>query len=485
MIPREQKWIVAFVYVLALFMTLLDQTITNTALPTLARIYGASASDIAWVATSFLISAAVCIPMSGWLGDRFGTKRTFAVALVIFTIGSLCCGIADSIGGLVAFRILQGIGGGLLTPVGATMLLRAFPLAERARASSLITVPAVVAPALGPVVGGYLVEYQTWRWIFLINIPLGILAFVITVVGLHEARVGATAPLDLPGFCLAAAGLATFVYGLSEVGARGFGDARVLTFGGLGLVLLALFVAAERRAAHPLIDLRLFREPLFAASNLVLLFVQGGFFGITFLLPQLLQAERGFSPLAAGLVGCTTALGIVGGSPLVGRLYPAVGPRRLIMGGMALAALAALSLRLVGLDTATWLIRGQVFLLGVAFALVFVPLQTAGFARIIPAQIGRASAAYSTVRQVATSLGVALLATVLSSRLGAYGATLGEPATRLAALAAFHDAFTVAALLNILGLVAALLISDRLAVDTMRPREVDAQTSPASPILAE
>jgi len=476
----EYKWIVALVYVFALFMTLLDQTITNVALPTLARVYRASATDVAWVATGYLVSAAICIPVSGWLGDRFGTKRTFALALAVFTVGSLLCGIADSIGGLVTFRVLQGLGGGVLTPVGATMLLRAFPLMERARASSLITIPAVVAPALGPVVGGYLVEYQSWRWIFLINAPLGLIGLAVAALGLREERTAGAGALDLPGFALAAVGLATFVYGLGEAGVQGLGDARVLACGGAGLVLLALFVAVELRVAHPLIDVRLFGEPLFAASNAVLFFIQGGFFGVTFLLPQLLQAERGLSPLAAGLVGCTTASGIIVGAPLVGRLYPVIGPRRLIMAGMALAALATLSLRLISLDTDPWLMRGQVFVLGVAFGFVFVPLQTASFARIAPAQTGRASAAYAAVRQAATSVGVALLATVLSNRLAAYGATLGAPGTRAAALVAFHDAFAVAALLALLGLAAAFLISDRLAAGTMTRQSADAPTIPTT-----
>ena len=278
----EYKWTVAIIYVVALFMVLLDQTITNVALPTLARVYRASATDVAWVATGYLVSAAICIPLSGWLGDRFGTKRTFALALATFTLASLLCGITGSIGGLVAFRVLQGLGGGMLTPVGATMLLRAFPLAERARASSLITIPAVVAPALGPVVGGYLVEFQSWRWIFLINVPLGLGGLAIAALGLREERTAGTGALDLPGFALAATGLAAFVYGLGEAGTRGLGDARVLACGGGGLALLALFVGVELRVGRPLIDVRLFREPLFAASNVVLFFIQGGFFGITF-----------------------------------------------------------------------------------------------------------------------------------------------------------------------------------------------------------
>ena len=188
----EYKWIVATVYVLGLFMNLLDLTITNVALPTLAREFHATTTAVAWVATGYLLSVAVCIPVSGWLGDRFGTKRTFLAALALFTVGSLLCGAAWSIGSLITFRIVQGIGGGLLTPVGAAMVFRAFPLPERARVASIVTVPAVLAPALGPIVGGYLVQYQTWRWIFLVNVPIGILGIVIAALYLQESRVAGT-----------------------------------------------------------------------------------------------------------------------------------------------------------------------------------------------------------------------------------------------------------------------------------------------------
>jgi len=483
------KWIVATVYVIALFMSLLDQTITNSALPTLARVYGATPGSVAWIATSYLLSAAVCIPVSGWLGDRFGTKRAFLSALVIFTLGSLLCGVAGSLNQLITFRVMQGVGGGLLTPVGVAMLFRAFPVIERARVSSLVTIPAVVAPALGPVIGGYLVQYQSWRWIFLVNLPIGLIGLAIAALCLTEQREAGTGRLDIAGFLLAASGLASFVYGVGEVGQRGIGDAQVLAFGSVGIVLLALFVVVELRVAKPLIDVRLFRERLFGASSVVLFFIQGGFFGVIFLLPQLLQAERGLSPLTAGLATFTTSIGIIVCSPIVGRLYPIVGPRRLIMAGMALAALFVFTLRLDDLTVNLWLIRAQVFALGIAFGMVFIPLQTVSFARIDPRHTGQASAAYSAVRQVATSIGVAFLATVLSNRFTHYGATLGNPATRIGALNAFHDAFLAGVVLNLLGLVAALLISDRLAAATMTRRTgahaTDEAVVVASPVLVD
>src|SRR3954452_7929077 len=248
------KWFVAAISVLGLFMTLLDLTITNVALPALAREFHAPPAAIAWVATSYLLSVAVCIPVSGWLGDRFGTKSTYLVALAIFTLGSLLCGVAPDLGTLIAARVLQGIGGGLLTPIGAAMVFRAFPLEERARVSALMTVPAVLAPALGPVIGDYLVEYHGWHWVFLINVPLGLAGLVIAARGLTEYRVTGAGRLDVPGFALASLGLAATVYALGEIGPRGFSDARVLGTGGGGIAALVAFALVELRVAAPMID---------------------------------------------------------------------------------------------------------------------------------------------------------------------------------------------------------------------------------------
>lgn len=480
------KWLVAAVYVLALFVNLLDLTITNVALPVMARAFGASPSVIAWVATSYLLSVAVCIPVSGWLGDRFGTKRAFIGALAIFTLGSLLCGIVNDLAPLVACRILQGIGGGLLTPVGAAMVFRAFPLAERARVSAIVTIPAVVAPALGPVVGGALVQYRSWHAIFLINVPIGVVGLIVAIIGLREYRVAGTAALDVPGFLLAAGGLASLVYALGAVGARGIGDARVLLLGCSGIAALAAFVVVERRVRFPMIDLGLYRDRLFSAGSITLFLVNAAFFGVGFIMPQFLQAERGLSPLSSGLTTFPTAVGIMIVAPLVGRLYPLIGPRRLVMAGAALATCAALGLRFVGVETNLWQVRLQMLPLGIAFGLVFIPLQTSSFARVSLAQTGRATAAYNAVRQVATSFGFALLATVLAGRLTVHNAVIGAPATRDRAVAAFHDTLLVPVLLSALAFVAAtFLIRDDLAAETMRraPVAVDVAVPLAQPVM--
>jgi len=468
----EYKWIVGVVFVFGLFMDLLDMTIVNVALPTLSSEFDAGATTIEWVVTGYLLSLAVFIPVSGWAGDRFGTKRTFLFALSVFTGSSLLCGLAWNVESLIAFRVLQGVGGGMLTPVGTAMLYRAFPPAERAQASAILAIGAVVAPATGPVVGGYLVEFQSWRWIFFINLPVGVLAMIVAALFLREERQETAGRLDVPGFLLAAAGFASLLFALAEAGSRGFGDGRVLLFGTLGLALIAAFALAEVRAPAPMIDVRLLRNRIFTTANVVQLIGFGGLMGALFLLPLLLQAEMGLSPFQSGLTTFPQAIGVATMVQPASRVYRSVGPRRTLVAGLGGVTLTTLAFIWVGLDTDQWWIRLIMLLRGFSFAFVLVSLQTATFATIGQVDMGRASSIFNSGRQLGASFGVALLATVLSTRLGHYDAQLGNPATREGALLAFHEAFVAAAALALIGLVLALLIDDRQAAGTMRQDEV-------------
>ncbi len=464
----EYKWIVAIVFVFGLFMEMLDMTITNVALPVLATTFHASTTGIEWIITGYLLSLAVVIPLSGWAGDRFGTKRTFLFALITFTSASLLCSFAWSIDSLVAFRVLQGVGGGMLTPVGTAMMFRAFPQSERARVSALITIPAIVAPASGPIIGGYLVEYHSWQSIFWINIPVGMLALAVSGLFLKEHREPSAGRLDIPGFVFGSTGLAMMVYALSEAGSRGFGNLVVSGFGGLGVALLGAFIVTELRSEQPMIDIRLFRYRLFTAGNGVLFFSSAAFGGFMFLLPLLLQAERGLSPLQSGLTTFPQALGVMLTATLSGRLYNTVGPRRLMVAGMTLSAIATLAFILVDANTNDWAIRAMMLVRGGAFGLALVPMQAATFAEVSSKETGHASAAFSVIRQVASSFGVALIATILTARLTAHGAFMGDPSTRNGAIIAFHDAFVAASIITALAIGAAFLMSDKLAAGTMQ-----------------
>ena len=270
----EYKYLVAALYAVALFMDLLDTTVVNVALPDLSRSFRVQ-SGIEWVVTGYLLSLAVFIPVSGWAGDRFGTKRTFQFAFCVFTLGSLACSLAPSFDGLVAARVLQGVGGGMLTPVGATMLYRAFSPHERARVASIIMVPAVLAPACGPIVGGYLVQAYDWRAIFWLNLPVGILGLAFGSVFLREQREESAGRLDIAGFVLGGAGLAAVLYVLARAGDHGFGDAQVVTIGLAGLACAAMFVLVELQQRQPMLDLRLFSDSLFRSGNSVQFSVSG------------------------------------------------------------------------------------------------------------------------------------------------------------------------------------------------------------------
>jgi EmrB/QacA subfamily drug resistance transporter len=463
------KWVVAVVFVCGVFMDILDTTIVNVALPELGRQFHAGTAAIEWVVLGYLVSLAVWIPASGWVGDRLGTRRVFLFALGTFTLASALCGQAHSLGTLVSFRVLQGVGGGLLVPVGTAMLLRAFPPMERAKASTVLMVPAVLAPALGPVLGGWLVTEVSWRWIFYVNLPVGALAFTVGLLYLREDREGRAGRFDLPGFLLSGVGLALVLFALSQGPEEGWRSPQVAWTGAVGVVLFALLVVVETRAAEPMLALRLLRERMFRNANLVLTLTYSSFIGVLFLMPLYLQNLRGFTPLQSGLTTFPQALGVIVSSQLVGRLYHRVGPRRLIVFGMLGMAAVTAPLAFVGLHTDPWLIRAILFARGVGMAFAFVPMQAATYANIAAVDAGRATAIYSTQRQVAAALGVAMLGSVLVSRVNAATVGVTDPdALAGAALHGYRVAFLVGTVLVALAGAAGLLMQDRDAASTMQ-----------------
>ncbi len=465
----EYKTKVAVVYVVGLFMEIMDTTIVNVALPTLARDFGVGTDRIEWVVLGYLLSLAVWIPASGWLGDRFGTKKVFLFALATFTTASALCGLAGSLDQLIAFRVLQGVGGGMLTPVGAAMLYRAYPLAERARAATAVIGVAVVAPATGPVLGGLIVDTISWRWIFYVNVPLGLGAVVLGALLLSEHREPTAGPFDLVGFLASACALTLAVYGLSEGPRRGWTDTLVVAPLAVAVTAAVVLVVVETRHRAPMLDLSLLGERLFRQSNIVGIATYGGFVGLLFVFPLYLQTLRGFSALDSGLTQIPQAIGVMVFSQIVGRrLYPVLGPRRLLVTGLALGALVGWGFANIGYDTSLWSIRGLMFTRGAAMSLIFVSLQAATYAGISVADTGRASAIFSTQRQVASALGVAIAATVLTTGLSG-AATLADPAARAArALDAYQNAFAATAVMFVVALVAATRIRDSDASATFR-----------------
>ncbi|HWC38629.1 MAG TPA: MDR family MFS transporter [Acidimicrobiales bacterium] len=473
---------VSVVYVSAMFMAIMDITIVNVALPTLGRDFHVRPAGVEAVVVAFLVSLAVFIPASGWLGDRFGTKRVLLTAIMIFTGASVLCGLAQSLAQLVLFRVLQGVGGGMLTPVGMAMLFRTFRPHERIRASRILVLPVAFAPALGPVVGGLLVTELTWRWVFFVNIPIGLFAIAFGILALDEHREPDPGRFDLAGFVLAGAGLASVMYAVSEGPFRGWGSPSIVVTGLVGGALVVGMVVVELRKREPMVDLRLFGDRLFRTTTLVFFVAVSGFLGTLFVVALFFQDGLGASPLLSGLSTFPEALGVMLGAQVATRIYPKLGPRRIIATGLtSIAAFTAL-MTLIGFGAySLWEMRVLMFVLGYSMAHVFVPSQAAAFSTISRASTGRASTLFNANRQLGSAVGVAVLGTILAT-VGLVHHTTGGVAPNLRA---YHLAFAAASVIALIGATIALTIRDSDAAPSMRKPEELAEEEAAAPLERE
>ena len=461
----DPKISVSVVFVTAMFMSIMDSTIVNVALPSIARQLNVPSSAIDAVVVAYLVSLAVVMPASGWLGDRFGTKRILLLALTLFTISSALCGLAQSYEMLILFRVLQGAAGGALTPVGTAMLYRTFPPSQRVQVSRILMFATILAPALGPILGGLLVTKLSWRWVFYVNVPVGIVACLFGLIFLYEHKEESPGRFDLGGFLLAGSGLALLMYALSEGPSLGWTSINIFGSAIAGTLLLCLFVVVELRVPEPMIDLGLLNNRLFRVTNLVSFFAYAGFLGVLFIAPLFLQEARGVTALVSGLTTFPEAIGVVVSTQLVARLYPRIGPRRLMAGGLAGVSILMALLTLMGQDTNLWVMRVLMFLIGAGMAYAFLPLRAAAFATISSTSTGRASAFYSAQTQLGAALGVAILGSVLSI-IGT--TTLSATGTVEPNLFAYHAAFLAAAVLTLIAACIALAVSDKDAAVTMR-----------------
>ena len=458
----EYKWIVAMIYVSALFLDVLDVTIVNVALPSLGR--QLHSDKVEWVVIGYTLSLAVSIPAAGWWSDRIGTKKAFLTSLTLFIGSSMLCGFAQSMTQLVTFRVIQGVGGGMLTPIGMAMMYRAFPPAERVRAATFIMIPTLLAPALGPIVGGLIVTHVGWRWIFWINWPIGLAAFIFGFMFLREHREPTAGRFDIPGFFLGGGGLALSVFALSDGPTSGWTSKSVVIPAVLGVTSLITFVLVELRVQHPMIQLRLFKNRMFRNANIVMGLSMAAFLGLLFILPLYLQNLRGYSALRSGLTTFPQAIGVGMATMIASRAYKKIGPRRLISAGLVAAAILMLGFTHLTLHTSPWAIRFLMFGRGLCTGMSFMPLQASTYATIKPSDTGRASSIYSTTRQISISVGVALLATVLTG----FTTLTGHPADVNRALDGYRTAAYVAVgLAAAAGISAFFLIKDEDAAGVM------------------
>jgi EmrB/QacA subfamily drug resistance transporter len=420
--PRIEPHVmrVAIVVVLGAIMSVLDTTIVNVALHDLSGDLHASLGSIQWVITGYLLSLAAVIPVTGWAVRRFSARRLYLIALVVFTAGSALCALAASSGELIAFRVLQGIGGGMITPIGQMILVKAAGPRNLPKVMSFIGVPIVLAPVFGPTLGGLLLQTVGWQWIFLINAPVGALAFAMAWRLLPHDEAGSTQAgrLDVLGLVLAAAGVVGITYGLSESETAGSLIASSVLVPVLaGLALLALFVLRSRRTKYPLLDLSLFSNPAFRAASIVTFCLGAALFGAMILMPLYFQTVRGQDAISTGLLLIPQGIGGGLGMFLSGRLTTRLGAGRTsLLGGMILA-MATIPFILVTAGTPFPAIGAAMGLRGIGVGLAIMPAMTAAFSVLSREQVNDASPQLTVLQRVGGSLGTAVIAVVLEGHI--------------------------------------------------------------------
>lgn len=434
------KWKVLACIIFGTFMIILDSTAVNVAIPTLQKVFAvngqrASVDAVDGVLTAYILALGIITPLAGYLSDRFGIKRMYLASLGLFVIGSALCSFAPTLPLLIVFRALQGLGGGMIGPLGISLLFGAFPERERGLAFGIYGIPLVFAPASGPVLGGYFVEYLNWHYIFYINIPIGIAGILLGYLWLRESRRGTSVKLDIPGVILSSLGFGTLLYAIQRGSSLGWGSAQIVALLAIGTLSLLSFIVVELRTDDPLLDLRLFLKRTFAFANIIGWVSAIALFGAEFLLPIYLQSLRGQTPLQAGLLVLPLAIASGITTPIAGALYNKIGGRWLIAIGSVLLAINTWEFAHLTIDTPFTTVMIIVAIRGVALGFVLQTTLTSALTDLVAEQLPRASSLLSATRNVFQSFGIALLGTIVTTQLSNYNTAsandLKNPATSL------------------------------------------------------
>jgi EmrB/QacA subfamily drug resistance transporter len=431
---------IAGVVVLGAIMSILDITVVNIALPTFQTVFAESPeqplpySTVAWTVTAYTLALATVIPLTGWAADRFGTKRLYVLAVALFTSGSALCATAGSIEFLIGFRVLQGLGGGMLMPLGMTIMTRAAGPARMGRLMAILGVPMLLGPIFGPILGGWLIEVASWHWIFLINVPIGIVAVLYALWALPSDAPEPSESFDVVGMLLMSPGLALFLYGISSIPGEGtIISTKVLVPLCIGLVMLVTFVFYSFRPEHPLLDLRLFRNRRLSVATITMFLFAAAFFGGLLLVPTYLQQVRGLDTLHAAFLMVPQGLGAMVTMPIAGALSDRIPVGRIVPFGLLAITGGMFALTQVGVDTPYWGFMVPVlFVMGLGMGGTMMPLMTSALKTLQSHQVARGSTLLNITQQIASSVGVAVISVVFTNYLSA--SALAGPA-----IAALHD----------------------------------------------
>lgn len=428
---------VAGVVVLGAIMSILDVTVVSVALPTFQSDFGASYAQVAWTMTAYTLALATVIPLTGWAADRFGTKRLYMIALALFAIGSGLCATAESIEQLIGYRVLQGLGGGMLMPLGMTIMTRTAGPDRIGRLMAILGIPMLLGPIGGPILGGWLIDIANWHWIFLINVPIGVLALGYAQWALPKDNPEPSESFDILGMLMLSPGLATFLYGVSTLPEAGtFTATKVWAPMLVGAVLLVGFVLYSFKPRHPLLDLRLFAHRNLTVAALSQFVFIVAFMGAGLLFPSYFLQARGESTLAAGLLMAPQGIGAMVTMPIAGALADKIPVGRTVPFAMTLVAAGFFTFTQVDSDTSYWLLCGSLFVMGLGMGGTMMPIMTSALKTLTSHEVARGSTLLNILQQIGGSVGAAVMSVILTNELndsrpipGAVDPRSGEPVT--------------------------------------------------------
>ncbi|WP_434749637.1 DHA2 family efflux MFS transporter permease subunit [Paenibacillus amylolyticus] len=443
--------------IVGMIMVILDSTVVNVAIPNLVQYFETDLKTIQWTVTGYTLALSAVIPLAGWLTDRFGAKRVFLFTIAMFTLGSVLCSIAQSPEQLILFRVIQGLGGGMVAPIGMAMVFRLAPPERRGSIMGMLGIPMLLAPALGPVLSGWFIESVSWHWIFLINLPIGIAAFILCVRFLPDTDRGRTPALDLLGMILAPIAFSMLAYGVSE-GGTSWTSATTLTGVIVGGVALILFIIVELRQKNPLLELRVFTSSDFSRGIVLAWVAQVALFGSMILIPLYLQQIKGYTPLETGLILLPQALASGISMPLGGRLFDKIGARPLAFVGLGIISGALFILSSITATTGLGLIITALLMMGFGMGLSMMPLNTHVLNAAPRKLVARVTPLTAAAQQVVVSFAVAGLTGFLTSRVTS-NTTGTEKADIVHGLVSgFNDTFFLAACIALFGCLLSLIL---------------------------
>ncbi|MEW4426441.1 DHA2 family efflux MFS transporter permease subunit [Paenibacillus pabuli] len=443
--------------IVGMIMVILDSTVVNVAIPNLVQYFETDLKTIQWTVTGYTLALSAVIPLAGWLTDRFGAKRVFLFTIAMFTLGSVLCSIAQSPEQLIVYRIIQGLGGGMVAPIGMAMVFRLAPSERRGSIMGMLGIPMLLAPALGPVLSGWFIQSLSWHWIFLINLPIGIAAFILCIKFLPDTDRGRTPALDLLGMILAPIAFSMLAYGVSE-GGTSWTSTSTLTGVIVGGVALILFIIVELRHQNPLLELRVFKSSDFTRGIILAWVSQIALFGAMILIPLYLQQIKGYTALETGLILLPQALASGVGMPLGGRLFDKIGARPLAFVGLGIISGALFILSSITSETGLGLIILSLVMMGLGMGLSMMPLNTHVLNAAPRKLVGRVTPLTAAAQQVVVSFAVAGLTGFLTSRIATNtsGTDVGSVIKGL--VSGFNDTFFLAACIALFGCLLSLIL---------------------------